>query len=186
MSEIKPIHVKPAFYAFVYESLKAIAKEYGYNLVLHGSMHRDLDLIAIPWSDEAGDELTMIKHFDREINGIERIEAKQYLFSILPGGRKSYVINVRRGEKFNGVWDDAQYYFDISITPRLSIATNLDPVQAVQDDSCHWYIIPNEMRKHFYNDLENQKLVDSGEFGEKYDDYRTNGDVNNIQLYIKK
>lgn len=120
MANEKPIHVKPAFYAFMYESLKIIAKEYGYNLVLHGSMHRDLDLICIPWVDEPGDELSMIQHFDREINGIEREYPKQYRHSILPGGRKSWVINIRRGEKFNGVWDDAQYYLDISITPKPS------------------------------------------------------------------
>ena len=115
----KPMHVKPAFYAFVYESLKVIAKGYGYNLVLHGSVNRDLDLIAIPWVDVPGDELTMIKHFDREINECEADGKNPYMFTILPGGRKSYVIDIRRGEKFKGVWVDAQYYLDISITPTI-------------------------------------------------------------------
>ena len=65
----KPIHAKPSLYAFYYEELKVIAKEYGYNLVLHGSMNRDLDLIAIPWINEPKDEFEMIKHFDRHLRG---------------------------------------------------------------------------------------------------------------------
>lgn len=100
----KPTHVKPAFYAFLYESLKIIAKEHGYNLLLNGSMHRDLDLIAVPLINEPKDEYEMIKLFDMEINGFyqeifqggEKVDMNStrykqavYLFSVLPGGRNS-------------------------------------------------------------------------------------------------
>ena len=33
--------------------LKTKARELGYNLVLHGSLARDIDLIAIPWVESA-------------------------------------------------------------------------------------------------------------------------------------
>lgn len=33
-------------------------------------------------------------------------------------------------------------------------------------------------------DLSNEDLCDSGEFDSKYSQYRTGGDLNNIQLYI--
>lgn len=33
--------------------LKARARELGYNLVLHGSLARDIDLVAVPWVAEA-------------------------------------------------------------------------------------------------------------------------------------
>ena len=123
----KPIHAKPSLYAFYFMSLKEIAKEYGYNLVLHGSLNRDLDLIAIPWVDDPKDELEMIKHFDRELNGVDSDYKEHYLFSILPGGRKSYVINLNR-EHINeshpwykpGVQEDQQYYIEISITPTIN------------------------------------------------------------------
>ena len=59
-SASKPTHVKPSFYAFIYEQIKEIAKDYGYNLVLHGSMNRDLDLIAIPWIDNPKPELELV------------------------------------------------------------------------------------------------------------------------------
>ena len=47
---VKPIHAKPSLFAFYFEVIKEIGLKYGYNIVLHGSMNRDLDLIAIPWN----------------------------------------------------------------------------------------------------------------------------------------
>jgi len=60
-----------------------------------------------------------------------------------------------------------------------------EKVKAVQDDSSHWYIIPNDILKDFYIDLEDEQIVDSGEFDNKYGKYRTGGDLNLIQLYKK-
>lgn len=48
-------------YAVVYHGLAEIARKYGYALALHGSMLTDLDVIAIPWTDEAVDEFTLLK-----------------------------------------------------------------------------------------------------------------------------
>jgi len=114
----KPIKVKPGMYALFYESLKSIALEFGYNLILHGSLDRDLDLVAIPWVDEPEDEFEMIKSFDMFLRGKADMLKEQYMFSVLPGGRNSYVINLNRGTK-TGEWGDydSQYYLDISVTP---------------------------------------------------------------------
>jgi hypothetical protein len=114
----KPVHVKPAFYAFTYHQLKDIAREFGYNLLLNGSMQRDLDLIAVPWVDEPKDEFEMIQAFAMAINGIKPLDLHTAMYSILPGGRKSYVININRGGHFN-MYLDEQWYLDISITPRI-------------------------------------------------------------------
>lgn len=114
--ETKPIHARPSLYAFYYEELKVLAKEYGYNLVLHGSMNRDLDLIAIPWVDNPRDEFEMIQAFDNRLTGIYSEQKGYYMFSVLPGKRKSYVINLNRGGKWNNYYDE-QYYIDISVTP---------------------------------------------------------------------
>lgn len=118
----KPIQVKPGLYTLFYENLKEIAIEHGYNLVLHGSLQRDLDLIAIPWCDNPKDDFEMIKEFDKYLRGRHCKHKENYHFSILPGGRKSYVINLNRGGK-QGEWDrfsDMQYYLDISVTPFYS------------------------------------------------------------------
>lgn len=121
----KPIHVKPALYTMFYEELKVIAKQHGYNLVIHGSLHRDLDLIAIPWVNDPKPELEMIWAFDEYLTGKHTIMSSgdnrlAYMYSVLPGGRSSYVICLNRGDK-NGEWNgyDSEYYLDISITPIL-------------------------------------------------------------------
>lgn len=118
----KPVHAKPSMYAFFFEELKIIAKDFGYNLVLHGSMNRDLDLIAIPWIDEPKDELEMIKAFDMFLRGICYADGHEkigYLFSVLPGGRNSYILNLNRGGRWNN-YTDLQYYIDISVTPKIN------------------------------------------------------------------
>lgn len=124
---MKKIHAKPSIYSYYFEALKQIAQEFGYNLVIHGSVARDLDLIAIPWTDEPKDEFEMINAFSDYINGFKSEYKVQFLHSILPGGRKAYVINVSRGgykrdnsgeivEPYEMI-EDAQYYIDISVTP---------------------------------------------------------------------
>lgn len=60
---------------------------------------------------------------------------------------------------------------------------NLVKVQAVQDDSGHWYVIPNELKDEFNSDSENWEMCDSGEFDTKYGEYMTGGDLNLIQLW---
>lgn len=42
----------PLMYAMYYNILKGIATEHGYALAIHGSLTRDLDLIAVPWVED--------------------------------------------------------------------------------------------------------------------------------------
>jgi hypothetical protein len=53
----KATGVKPftfaSCYVVAYERLCMRARELGYALTLHGSLHRDLDIVAVPWTDEA-------------------------------------------------------------------------------------------------------------------------------------
>jgi len=128
MSERKPIHAKPSLYAYYFLHLKEIALEYGYNLVLHGSMARDLDLIAIPWVDDPKPELDMINALSQHMNGVTSNNPETFMHKMLPGGRKSFVINLNRGGyRRNNEGDisdpieftpDPQYYIDISVTPK--------------------------------------------------------------------
>ena len=62
---------------------------------------------------------------------------------------------------------------------------NLKKAKAVKDDSGHWYVIPAELEQYFNKDLEDEEMVDSGYFDVKYGEYRTGGDLNNVQLYAK-
>jgi hypothetical protein len=65
---------------------------------------------------------------------------------------------------------------------------SLQKVVAIQDDSSHWYIIPAEMRKEFRRLEELASNDDDAaldEFIDKFNKYRTGGDVNNVQLYAE-
>jgi len=63
--------------------------------------------------------------------------------------------------------------------------SKLKKVLAVQDESCHWYVIPLELRDDFYKDEFNEDMIDSGEFDNKWGQYRTGGDLNLIQLWAE-
>ena len=59
----EPTPTKPftfaSCYVVVYQRLCERAKELGYALTLHGSLHRDLDIVAIPWTDDAASSRTL-------------------------------------------------------------------------------------------------------------------------------
>jgi hypothetical protein len=115
----KPTYVKPGLYCIFYEQLKLIAKEYGYNLLVNGSMNRDLDLVAIPWVDSPRPEQEMIKDFQTYLTGRNVINSDGEIpFTTLPGNRHAYDIQLNRGDR-HGEWvrfEDKQYYIDISVT----------------------------------------------------------------------
>jgi len=113
----KPIHARPSLYAYYFFQLKEIALKYGYNLVLHGSLQRDLDLIAIPWQNKVKSCDKMIDEFAKAIGGTVQLWGKAR-FTQMPHGRIAYVINLNRGEKSQD-HKDPQYYIDISVTPKI-------------------------------------------------------------------
>ena len=94
-----------AFYPLYYAALKETCKEHGYALTCHGSMKRDLDLVAIPWTKEASDEETLIKALIKNhelLIGASDQKDK-------PHGRAAYVF-VFFGDERNG-------YIDLSVMP---------------------------------------------------------------------
>ncbi len=46
-------------FACLYPGLCAVAREHGYALALHGTLVNDMDLVAIPWVEEASDAFTL-------------------------------------------------------------------------------------------------------------------------------
>lgn len=40
-------------HAILYPALREVARQHGYALAVHGSLERDIDLIAVPWTDGA-------------------------------------------------------------------------------------------------------------------------------------
>lgn len=53
-------HHGPVYAASFYPALAMICRRHGYALAVHGSLARDLDLVAIPWVDAAGEPESVI------------------------------------------------------------------------------------------------------------------------------
>jgi hypothetical protein len=67
----KTIDEMEAFYRSALPAMKAAARECGYALAVHGSMRRDLDLIAAPWTEEHTDPDTLADHLQLAACGIK-------------------------------------------------------------------------------------------------------------------
>ncbi|MCK4831002.1 hypothetical protein KA005_85620 [bacterium] len=94
-------------YTVLYIGMKKIAEKYGYALTLHGSMNRDLDLLAVPWTKEAEDLEVLLEAFRKKYDMRYEMDKPNY-GNVMdkPHGRKAYIIML------NG-----PYYIDLSIMP---------------------------------------------------------------------
>lgn len=98
----------PAYITGIYPQLAIRAKELGYALTLHGSIQRDLDVVAVPWIKESVDPIVLVtelcKIFDVNVNHpLNKPEIK-------PHGRLAYSIPL---------WWGA--YIDLSVIPPREI-----------------------------------------------------------------
>lgn len=100
------------WYALMYTKLDRLAHRRGYALAIHGSMARDLDLVAIPWVEDADDPELLLEDFRRYIapQG-SKVDLKLLPPSKKPHGRLAYTIPIGFANT---------YYLDISIMPRTA------------------------------------------------------------------
>lgn len=106
----------PPCYAVMYPALVAIARSHGYALAVHGSMTRDFDLIAVPWTEEAGEALPMIEEMKAAAQGVYTHHEFDHCITAdhgkgKPHGRKAYSIHLTDQGCFGP-------YLDISVMPR--------------------------------------------------------------------
>lgn len=99
------------WYVMAYTKLDRVAWRHGYALALHGSMSRDLDLIAIPWTEDADAPEKLLKAFVNFVKGNSKVKIKFYLPGVTekPHGRKAYAIPIGHDG----------HYLDVSIMPRM-------------------------------------------------------------------
>lgn len=111
MSE-KPVYVRAGK---VIDDVRAIAREHGYCIAVHGSMRpqRDIDLLAVPWTKNAHAFSTLVRAIKKlpylHYSPREKVTAK-------PHGRlaTAFVIRYRHGT--------CPAYIDLSVMPRLKQA----------------------------------------------------------------
>lgn len=97
-----------------------VAREYGYALAVHGSLARDIDLVAVPWTEQARDPdalLSDLKGAAIGVFGRARLDPKDE-WTDMPHGRRAKSIHVYCEGHF--------FYFDISVMPRVPKAEEKD------------------------------------------------------------
>ena len=102
--QIRPI----AFVNLLPLIIKA-AKECGYAIGIHGSLQRDLDLIAVPWTEEAVEMSEIVERVEKACGGfqLDRTSVQRPYWTEKPHGRKAYRIEL-----------GASVYLDLSVLPR--------------------------------------------------------------------
>ncbi len=100
-----------------------LAREVGYSVGLHGSMVRDCDLIAAPWTEEAVSAQELIDHLckglDAFVLGKQDPEPAQK-----PHGRLGWCLQIR---------DAYKKHLDISVMPRAERpSAGMDPEYAAR------------------------------------------------------
>lgn len=86
-------------------SFSALPRRHGYALTVHGTMARDLDLVAIPWTDDAEPSEKLIKAFCRALKD-RRVAYQLPVKTPKPHGRTAYTFPLSDG------------YIDLSVMPR--------------------------------------------------------------------
>lgn len=115
--EIKRLRAKLAAaelqlkYEQLFPNIVAAAKAAGYAIALHGSLRRDCDLIACPWTAEASDAETLVKAIACMVGGVicdpHQPAEMQTDATPKPHGRRAWSIQIGGGA-----------YVDLSVMPR--------------------------------------------------------------------
>ena len=102
------------FYQALMPGLRFVAERYGYALCVHGSLRRDIDLVAVPWRDNTPSAESLIEGLAKAthtIVGTARFRKRDPQPELKPQGRKAWSIYLTP-------FDDAPY-LDISVMPTL-------------------------------------------------------------------
>ena len=114
----------PPYYSILYAQLDRVVQRFGWALTLHGSMMRDMDVVLIPWTDDAEHEDKVVdairlfvegkyivskrKRNENKMKSLSKDGMAHFQITEKPHGRRAITL-------FIGV---SSYYLDISIIPR--------------------------------------------------------------------
>jgi hypothetical protein len=86
----KPGARPAASYALLYPHLVELVRPLGYALALHGSMNRDFDMVAVPWTDEAVEPEKVFETIRDAVGGYTGWDTEPG--KIRPHGRRCWLI----------------------------------------------------------------------------------------------
>lgn len=104
--------LRPWAFAYLYDKLVATAQDNGYALALHGSMNRDLDLVAIPWTENASTKEVLLAELDEAMSRYQLEPFRKKKTNIKSGTKKPH------GRVAYSLHLGGEPYVDISILPR--------------------------------------------------------------------
>ncbi len=108
MAEKSIPNCNPGVYATLLPVLIPVARRHGYSLAVHGSMLRDFDLIAVPWTSTAKPAWRLAEAMRRKVRGFWKENDTNGSRSAKPHGRRCWSIHLGGGG-----------YIDLSVMPRL-------------------------------------------------------------------
>lgn len=120
--EVKPIR-PAASYALLIPTFANAVRPLGYALGVHGSMCRDLDLIAVPWRDEAAEPAAVVEAIRASVDGWTIHHESEP--TRRPHGRLCYTIHFRNAS--GNSLPEKHPYIDLSIMPRNAALTKPAP-----------------------------------------------------------
>lgn len=99
----------PSLYCAMWPGLVARARELGYALLIHGSLSRDLDLLAVPWTEEAVLEEDLVEALRAKCDAWVSVHATRPTGAVAkPHGRRAWSLML------NG-----HAFIDLSVMPRM-------------------------------------------------------------------
>jgi len=99
---------RSAFYTIIFNKMKEKAADLGYMLTVHGSMARDMDLIAVPWIEDVEPHEKLVAEISKLL---EPTVWKDFHFKergVKPHGRVVYTL---------AIYSD--WFIDLSILPLI-------------------------------------------------------------------
>ena len=95
---------RAAFYAAIWEDLRNAALDKGWALALHGSLSSDMDIMGMPWTENASTVEEMVQSLSNCFTGSIWKEGHANPFYDKPFGRVVYTLTI---------WAD--FYVDLSV-----------------------------------------------------------------------
>jgi hypothetical protein len=100
---------KAAFYACIWDDLRQAAMDCGWALGLHGSLSKDMDIMAMPWTESAAPVAEMIRALSGCFTESPFAELHLIPHAGKPNGRVVYTMSI---------WAD--FHLDINVIERSS------------------------------------------------------------------
>lgn len=118
----KPPRSLPSIYYHIFDRLLRVARSHHYTLMLHGSMNRDGDILALAWTEEASTRETLVNAFLDELDlwsyytryEPDREKAWDYFLKPQdrPFGRRSYTLLLPNPKKSP---EDPTIFIDLGV-----------------------------------------------------------------------